>query len=111
MIPGLIKTGFILNVRPDSGDGKTRTGVAAFRKWYVGSFDHHYSAEPPHRMSAPQPHDQIRVLVDALSNVIRGNRESIEVLVLSLLSNGSVLMQDVPGVGKTTLAKSVAKAV
>lgn len=62
-------------------------------------------------MSAPQPHDQIRALVDALSNVIRGNRESIEVLVLSLLSNGSVLMQDVPGVGKTTLAKSVAKAI
>jgi MoxR-like ATPase len=32
-------------------------------------------------------------------------------LVIALLSNGSVLMQDVPGVGKTTLAKAVAKAL
>lgn len=58
-----------------------------------------------------QPHEKITSLVDALSNVIQGNRESIEVLVISLLSNGSVLMQDVPGVGKTTLAKAVAKAI
>jgi MoxR-like ATPase len=53
----------------------------------------------------------IAALVDALAGVIRGNRESIEMLVISLLSNGSVLMQDVPGVGKTTLAKAVAKAL
>jgi MoxR-like ATPase len=58
-----------------------------------------------------QPHEKITALIDALAHVIRGNRESIEVLVISLLSNGSVLMQDVPGVGKTTLAKSVAKAI
>jgi len=50
-------------------------------------------------------------LADALSDVIRGNRECIEVLVLALLSNGSVLMQDVPGVGKTTLAKAVARSI
>ena len=55
--------------------------------------------------------DKITALTDALSEVIRGNRESIEMLVISLLSNGSVLMQDVPGVGKTTLAKAVAKAL
>lgn len=57
------------------------------------------------------PEQKITALSDALAGVIRGNRESIEILVISLLSNGSVLMQDVPGVGKTTLAKAVAKAV
>ena len=59
----------------------------------------------------PQAHEKIAALSDTLSNIIRGNRESIDVLVIALLSNGSVLMQDVPGVGKTTLAKAVAKAI
>jgi MoxR-like ATPase len=58
-----------------------------------------------------QPEQRITALIDALAGVIRGNRESIEMLVISLLSNGSVLMQDVPGVGKTTLAKAVARAI
>jgi len=58
-----------------------------------------------------QPEEKIVALTDALCEVIRGNRESIEMLVISLLSGGSVLMQDVPGVGKTTLAKAVAKAI
>jgi MoxR-like ATPase len=57
------------------------------------------------------PERKIEALIDALASVIRGNRESVELLVISLLSNGSVLLQDVPGVGKTTLAKAVAKAV
>lgn len=56
-------------------------------------------------------HEKITALTDALCGIIQGNRESIEVLVIALLSNGSVLMQDVPGVGKTTLAKAVAKAI
>ncbi|MFG0253494.1 MAG: AAA family ATPase [Rhodopirellula sp. JB053] len=54
---------------------------------------------------------KITTLTDALSGVIQGNRDSIEVLIIAMLSNGSVLMQDVPGVGKTTLAKAVAKAI
>jgi len=58
-----------------------------------------------------QPEEKITSLTDALSEVVRGNRQCIETLVISLLSNGSVLMQDVPGVGKTTLAKAVAKAI
>ncbi len=58
-----------------------------------------------------QPERKIAALTDALSEVVRGNRECVETLVISLLSGGSVLMQDVPGVGKTTLAKAVAKAI
>lgn len=50
-------------------------------------------------------------LQDNLSLAIRGKPECLEVLMIALLANGSVLMEDVPGVGKTTLAKALAKSV
>lgn len=50
-------------------------------------------------------------LRENLGKVIQGKAESIDVLVTALLAGGSVLMEDVPGVGKTTLAKALAKSV
>ena len=47
----------------------------------------------------------------ALGGVIRGKADRLDVLAAALLANGSVLMEDVPGVGKTTLAKAVATVV
>ncbi len=46
-----------------------------------------------------------------LGKVILGKDEVIENLVIALLSGGHILMEDVPGVGKTTLAKSLAKSI
>jgi len=46
-----------------------------------------------------------------LSGVIHGKKECIEVLTIALLAGGSVLMEDIPGVGKTTLAKALAKSI
>ncbi len=46
-----------------------------------------------------------------LAAVIRGKDECIEMLVVALLADGSVLMEDVPGVGKTTLAKALARSI
>lgn len=46
-----------------------------------------------------------------LSEVIRGKSSPIDALVIALLAGGSVLMEDVPGVGKTTLAKSLARSL
>lgn len=46
-----------------------------------------------------------------LSMVIRGRPESLDLLMIALLANGSVLMEDVPGVGKTTLAKALARSL
>ncbi len=47
-------------------------------------------------------------LVDNVEKVIIGKRESLEMLAVALLCEGHVLMEDVPGVGKTMLARSLA---
>ena len=51
---------------------------------------------------------KIEELLENLQSVIQGKREALELLVTALLANGSVLMEDVRGLGKTTLAKSLA---
>ncbi len=50
-------------------------------------------------------------LRENLNKVIRGKPEAIEHLIVALCSGGNVLMEDVPGVGKTTLAKTLAKSI
>jgi len=46
-----------------------------------------------------------------LSLVIKGKESALDLLMIALFANGSVLMEDVPGVGKTTLAKALAKSI
>ena len=53
--------------------------------------------------------DRIPELESQLGKVILGKPEVIDNLVVALLSASHVLMEDVPGVGKTTLAKALAK--
>ena len=60
--------------------------------------------------TAAQALDSLAVLRKNLSTVIRGRPESLDLLIIALLANGSVLMEDVPGVGKTTLAKALARS-
>jgi len=50
-------------------------------------------------------------LARSLAAVIRGKREAVDVLITAVLAGGSVLMDDVPGVGKTTLAKALARSI
>ena len=46
-----------------------------------------------------------------VEKVIQGKREVIELVLLALVAEGHVLVEDVPGVGKTQLAKSVARSI
>jgi MoxR-like ATPase len=46
----------------------------------------------------------------ALAGVIRGKPDAIDLLLIGVLGGGHVLIEDVPGVGKTTLAKALARA-
>ncbi|WP_437205906.1 AAA family ATPase [Planctomicrobium sp. SH664] len=55
--------------------------------------------------------ERLALLKRNLSSVIRGKEETIDVLLMALLAGGSVLMEDVPGVGKTTLAKALARSL
>ena len=48
---------------------------------------------------------------DNIATVIRGKREAIDLLLLCLSAEGHVLIEDVPGVGKTLLAKSLATSI
>ena len=50
-------------------------------------------------------------LTDKLGAVIQGKPESIKILSIALLSGGSVLIEDVPGVGKTVLSRAVARSI
>jgi MoxR-like ATPase len=55
--------------------------------------------------------ERLRALKDQLGRVILGKDEAIDSIVVCLLSGGHILMEDVPGVGKTTLAKALAKSL
>jgi MoxR-like ATPase len=51
---------------------------------------------------------QLSTLVDQISTIIVGKRSQIEDCVACLLAGGHLLIEDVPGVGKTTLAHALA---
>jgi MoxR-like ATPase len=55
--------------------------------------------------------EPIRRLEDNVARVIRGKREVIRLATVCLLARGHVLVEDVPGVGKTTLAQALARSL
>jgi len=53
---------------------------------------------------------KMQQIADEVEKVIVGKREAVTMLLIALLSGGHVLVEDVPGVGKTTLATALGKA-
>ncbi len=50
-------------------------------------------------------------VADNVEHVIIGKRSAVDLVLIALLCRGHVLLEDVPGVGKTVLAKSIARSI
>lgn len=62
--------------------------------------------------STPLSFQEFRDAVrDNVSKVIIGKDDVIELMLVALLADGHVLLEDVPGIGKTTLAKALARSI
>lgn len=59
----------------------------------------------PHRL------ERLTALRRAVESALEGKAEVVELALVALLANGHILIEDVPGVGKTTLARALARAV
>jgi len=55
--------------------------------------------------------DQFQKVTDNIERVIQGKRSAIELVAVSLIAEGHLLIEDVPGVGKTLLAKALARSI
>jgi MoxR-like ATPase len=55
--------------------------------------------------------EKIASLRSAISHVIKGKDDTIELAIVSLIAEGHLLIEDVPGVGKTTLGHALARAL
>src|SRR5262245_23101103 len=55
--------------------------------------------------------DKISTLRDAIGRTIKGKQETIELAIVALLAEGHLLIEDVPGVGKTTLGHALARSL
>ena len=53
----------------------------------------------------------VSAIIDNVEKVIIGKRKAVELVMVSLLSGGHVLIEDMPGVGKTSLISALAKSV
>lgn len=53
----------------------------------------------------------LKVLTDEVGKVVVGQQETLEGIILSILCNGHVLLEGVPGVAKTTMIKAITQAI
>src|SRR5438093_12309237 len=61
-------------------------------------------------MEAPTQ-EELSTLRSAIGRTIKGKQETIELAVVALLAEGHLLIEDVPGVGKTTLGHALARSL
>ena len=70
------------------------------------------TVEPkPAAHAATNIRTQFATVKQYLSKLLRGKQDVVENLLTAILADGSVLLEDVPGVGKTTLAKGLAALI
>ncbi len=68
-------------------------------------------SEPERVESSAAAAETVRLLVDNLARVVHAPDETLRLFVLCLISEGHVILEDFPGVGKTMLAKALARSL
>ncbi|NQW15968.1 MAG: MoxR family ATPase [Chloroflexi bacterium] len=63
-----------------------------------------------HVTTAVEPKELAQKLVENVEKVIIGKREPVQLGIVALIAGGHALIEDVPGVGKTMLARSIARS-
>ena len=82
---------------------RTLARVAAAEPWRTDQRDHPEAADVRRGRSTPSS--------TTSAQVIQGKADVIDLAVLCLVAEGHLLVEDVPGVGKTTLAKALATSI
>ena len=62
-------------------------------------------------MSISKYAEKARLVVEEVEKVIAGKDSCVEKIMMAVLAGGHVLIEDIPGVGKTTLAVAFARAM
>src|SRR5918911_2412169 len=69
------------------------------------------TADREEERRAPAAAEKIDKLQAAIERVIKGKPEAVRLAIVTLIAGGHLLVEDVPGVGKTTLAHALARAL
>lgn len=56
-------------------------------------------------------HEAVNKIIDNVEKVIVGKHQVVKLVLVALLSDGHILIEDIPGVGKTMLARSIARSL
>lgn len=67
-------------------------------------------SDPP-SPSRPVPVGALHRLMEAVGSVLQGKEDSVRLTLVGLLAGGHILLEDIPGTGKTTLARAIARAL
>jgi MoxR-like ATPase len=63
------------------------------------------------KIPAGAPGGAARAIVDSVSRAVLDRRETVELAVVAALAGGHILLEDLPGTGKTTLAKALSQTL
>ncbi|MGH3468114.1 MAG: AAA family ATPase, partial [Thermocrispum sp.] len=73
--------------------------------------EHPPHQEYPSSAALGELHDAVSTIAANIERVLVGKPEVVRIALVTLLAEGHLLVEDVPGVGKTSLAKALARSI